>query len=70
MDEFEPTHRHYGALLIAVGTVMMRNGVSAVAARAGHYDADLVRVMVKYGLPEQEAEHMLQVDLSMAINMQ
>jgi hypothetical protein len=60
----------YGALLAAVAHVMMTQNVSAVAARAGHYDEQLVAHMVGNGLDGVEAQRMLEVELSEAVNIQ
>lgn len=70
-DDLTSGHANYGALLAAVGNVMMRNGVSAIAARSGQYDEQLVNHMVReYGLDGKDAEAMLEVELSEAINLQ
>lgn len=61
----------YGALLAAVAYVMMTKNVSAVAARAGHYDDELVLHMSGNGVDGAVAQHMIDtVELSEAINMQ
>lgn len=61
----------YGALLAAVAHVMMTKNVSAIAARAGHYDDELVLHMSSNGLDGADAQYLLDsVGLSEAINAQ
>lgn len=64
-------HQKYGILLEAVSLIMIGRSVSASAARSGSFDATMKSYITKeYGLPEDEIDALLLVDLSEAINAQ
>lgn len=62
-------HKH-GALLIAVGKVMVINQVSALVANHVKYDEKLIEYMMQEGLTYEEAKEELEVELSEAVNSQ
>lgn len=70
MDDQAINLSHYGALLAAVAHIMITKGISAIAARGGHYDTLLTQHMMSNGLDGVEAARMLDIPLSEAINMQ
>lgn len=60
----------HGALLIAVGKVMVIHQVSALVANHVKYDEKLIEYMMQEGLTYEEAKEELEVELSEAVNSQ
>ena len=53
-----------GALLIAIGTVMISHGVSAPEARNGRYDHNLTQLLLREGISYEDAKALIEEELS------
>lgn len=70
IEEKRTMHQQYGALLVAVGHVMLSKNVSAQAAKSGAFDHIILEELIVAGYDEENAQVLLEIDLSEAINMQ
>ncbi|WP_231409642.1 hypothetical protein [Ralstonia solanacearum] len=61
------TYHEIGALLCAIGEVMMAYGVCAGAAQDGYSDDLMVMVMGKRGITEERARELCRIDVEQAV---
>jgi hypothetical protein len=61
-------YREIGALLIAVGNVMILRGLCAEATQDGNSDDELVGFMMMRGIEEERAREIIRLDLKHAVS--
>lgn len=59
-----PSPAEYGALLIAIGTVMQQTGACVPAVRSGILDDRLIDIMMSRGVSRVMAARLCEVELS------
>ena len=62
------TTKRKGALLIAIGTVMIFHDVTAQTARSGDYDENLRNVLMREGVSYEDALALIEEELSTIID--
>lgn len=61
------TYQEIGALLSAVGEIMLQRNLCAEAVLDGDSDDDLIAIMIGHGIEEGRARELCRVDLAEAV---
>lgn len=61
------TDHEFGAVLKAIGSIMMLNNIAAPVARSGPYDVELISLLMREGIDRVRAKDLIEVELPLLI---